>query len=80
MKTDRRAARTRGLFLMEAMWTRCFPLLRRLRALLDEGADRLLHRNLRVGPVAEEEVEVVDLQALQGCITGVTHKKFTPAS
>lgn len=31
-------ARSRGLFLMEAMWTRCIPLVRRLGQLLDSGA------------------------------------------
>jgi predicted dehydrogenase len=31
------AARDRGLFLMEAMWMRCTPNVRRLRALLDDG-------------------------------------------
>ncbi len=31
------AARSRGLFLMEAMWTRCIPLVRRLRQLVESG-------------------------------------------
>ena len=31
------AARERGLFLMEAMWMRCTPNVRRLRSLLDDG-------------------------------------------
>ena len=31
-------ARSRGLFLMEAMWTRYFPLMDRVRSLIDEGA------------------------------------------
>ncbi|GGV38432.1 oxidoreductase [Streptomyces longisporoflavus] len=31
-------ARRRGLFLMEAMWMYCHPLVRRLKALVDEGA------------------------------------------
>ncbi|GAA2312499.1 Gfo/Idh/MocA family oxidoreductase [Streptomyces kunmingensis] len=31
-------ARSRGLFLMEAMWMYCNPLIRRLKALVDEGA------------------------------------------
>ena len=31
------AARERGLFLMEAMWMRCTPGVRRLRALVDSG-------------------------------------------
>jgi predicted dehydrogenase len=31
-------ARERKLFLMEAMWTRCFPLMRKLRELLASGA------------------------------------------
>ena len=31
-------ARERGLFLMEGMWTRFFPLMRRLRRMLSEGA------------------------------------------
>jgi predicted dehydrogenase len=31
-------ARERGLFLMEAMWMRCIPLVRRLRQLLASGA------------------------------------------
>lgn len=30
-------ARTRGLFLMEGMWTRCFPVMRELRRLIAEG-------------------------------------------
>ena len=30
-------ARSRGLFLMEAMWTRYFPLMDRVRALISEG-------------------------------------------
>jgi predicted dehydrogenase len=30
-------ARNRKLFLMEAMWTRCFPLMKKLRELLDSG-------------------------------------------
>jgi predicted dehydrogenase len=32
------AARDRRLFCMEAMWTRCLPLMRALRSLLDAGA------------------------------------------
>ncbi|XP_043847178.1 trans-1,2-dihydrobenzene-1,2-diol dehydrogenase [Dromiciops gliroides] len=32
------AARTRGIFLMEAIWTRFFPATDALRALLDQGA------------------------------------------
>ena len=32
-----REARSRGLFLMEAMWTRYFPLMDRVRALISEG-------------------------------------------
>ncbi|MGW7083377.1 Gfo/Idh/MocA family protein [Streptomyces sp. NPDC054871] len=31
-------ARQRGLFLMEAMWMYCHPLIRRLKALVDDGA------------------------------------------
>ncbi|MER5950712.1 Gfo/Idh/MocA family oxidoreductase [Streptomyces sp. NPDC001904] len=31
-------ARSRGLFLMEAMWMYCHPLVRRLKALVDGGA------------------------------------------
>ncbi|WNM34706.1 Gfo/Idh/MocA family oxidoreductase [Streptomyces sp. Li-HN-5-11] len=31
-------ARERGRFLMEAMWTYCNPLVRRLKALVDDGA------------------------------------------
>jgi predicted dehydrogenase len=31
-------ARERHLFLMEAMWSRCFPLMAKVRALLAEGA------------------------------------------
>lgn len=31
-------ARSRGLFLMEAMWMYCHPLIRRLKALVDDGA------------------------------------------
>jgi predicted dehydrogenase len=31
-------ARQRKLFLMEAMWTRCFPLMKKLRELLSSGA------------------------------------------
>jgi len=31
-------ARERKLFLMEAMWTRCFPLIKKLRELLQAGA------------------------------------------
>lgn len=31
-------ARERKLFLMEAMWTRCFPLMKKLRELLTSGA------------------------------------------
>ncbi|MFI7386709.1 Gfo/Idh/MocA family protein [Streptomyces sp. NPDC049813] len=31
-------ARSRGLFLMEAMWMYCNPLVRRLKALVDDGA------------------------------------------
>ncbi|QNS06566.1 Gfo/Idh/MocA family protein [Streptomyces xanthii] len=30
-------ARARGLFLMEAMWMYCHPLIRRLKALVDDG-------------------------------------------
>jgi len=33
-----RLARERKLFLMEAMWTRCFPLMKKLRELLLAGA------------------------------------------
>jgi predicted dehydrogenase len=33
-----RLARERGLFLMEAMWMRCHPVIRRLRQLVDSGA------------------------------------------
>lgn len=33
-----RLARERNLFLMEAMWTRTVPTVRRMQALLDEGA------------------------------------------
>ncbi|CAN5245452.1 Gfo/Idh/MocA family oxidoreductase [soil metagenome] len=32
------AARTLGLFLMEAMWMRCNPVIRRLQQVLDSGA------------------------------------------
>ena len=32
------AARARGLFLMEALWTYCFPAVRKLAALLEDGA------------------------------------------
>jgi predicted dehydrogenase len=31
-------ARSRGLFLMEAMWTYCHPLVRRMKRLVDDGA------------------------------------------
>ncbi|MFC5953595.1 Gfo/Idh/MocA family protein [Streptomyces pratens] len=31
-------ARERGLFLMEAMWMYCHPMVRRLKALIDDGA------------------------------------------
>ncbi len=31
-------ARTRGLFLMEALWTRCLPSMKLLRKMLNEGA------------------------------------------
>ncbi|MEB8342748.1 Gfo/Idh/MocA family protein [Streptomyces endophyticus] len=31
-------ARSRGVFLMEAMWMYCHPLVRRLKALVDDGA------------------------------------------
>jgi predicted dehydrogenase len=31
-------ARTAGLFLMEAMWTRCFPAVHRIAALIADGA------------------------------------------
>ncbi|MFD3562123.1 MULTISPECIES: Gfo/Idh/MocA family protein [unclassified Streptomyces] len=31
-------ARSRGLFLMEAMWMYCHPLIRKLKALVDDGA------------------------------------------
>ncbi|WP_428955049.1 Gfo/Idh/MocA family protein [Streptomyces sp. cg35] len=31
-------ARSRGLFLMEAMWMYCNPMIRRLKALVDDGA------------------------------------------
>jgi len=33
-----KSARERKLFLMEAMWTRCFPLMKKLRELLASGA------------------------------------------
>ncbi|MEU8237202.1 Gfo/Idh/MocA family oxidoreductase [Actinoplanes missouriensis] len=32
------AARTRGVFLMEAMWMRCNPAIRKIAELVDEGA------------------------------------------
>lgn len=31
-------ARARGIFLMEGMWTRCFPIMVKLRELLESGA------------------------------------------
>ncbi|MFZ3594247.1 Gfo/Idh/MocA family protein [Streptomyces sp. BH104] len=31
-------ARSRGVFLMEAMWMYCHPLVRRMKALIDDGA------------------------------------------
>ncbi|MDF2968964.1 MAG: oxidoreductase [Nocardioidaceae bacterium] len=45
------AARRRGTFLMEAMWMRCTPGVRRLRSLVDEG---------RVGQVRSVQADLGD--------------------
>lgn len=51
-------AAARGLFLMEAMWTACHPLVRKLRALLadgEHGTARQLHAS--IGFVAPDDPE-----------------------
>lgn len=61
-------ARTRKLFLMEAMWTRCFPLMARLRELLAQqaiGELRMLTADFGFRAGYEEEPRLFD-RALGG--------------
>jgi predicted dehydrogenase len=58
-------ARARRLFLMEAMWTRCLPLVQRFRSLVDEGA------------VGDPRLLMADFGFRHG--GGPEHRLFNPA-
>lgn len=67
-------ARTKKLFLMEAMWTRCFPLMAKLRELLASqaiGEARMLTADFGFRAAYHEEARLFDPTAGGGALLDV---------
>jgi predicted dehydrogenase len=67
-------ARTKRLFLMEAMWTRCFPLMAKLRELLASnaiGEARMLTADFGFRAEYQEEERLFNLAAGGGALLDV---------